>query len=382
MNKRPAIDVIGHEKCTGCFVCQNACPNDAIEIYENEEGFYYPKVNEKCKRCGICQDFCPVLNPVASAGEPKFYAGWSNDDRIRLKASSGGVFPELAKYVLENGGVVFCVKWDEKLNARHVKVERIEDLEKAMGSKYVQSYVGLAYREALREAKNRPVLFSGTPCQTAALRSFIGSENVITVDVVCHGVPSNLIFRKYLEFLEQKAGKRVVEIWFRDKKKGWENFHIVFKLEDGAEIRLHHYLDPFFRGYLLNFYLRPSCYSCPFCQIPRFSDITLGDFWGAPKNLRDRRGLSVVIANSERGRKILDELFSLGRIELVEVSKELATRGNPRIIEGKYGVPKERDLILKKLKEADFEEIFENLKPNPILFWVKKFVSSVYKKFR
>jgi len=376
----PAIEIIGYEICTGCFACQNACPKAAIEIAENDFGFYYPKINENCERCGICQNFCPVLNPRPSAGEPKFYAGWSRDEETRIRSSSGGIFPEIAKYILENGGVVFGVGWDEKLNARHLKVDKIGDLSKLAGSKYVQSYVGSAYRETLKEAENKKVLFSGTPCQTAALRSFGNSKEIVTVDVVCHGVPSNLAFRKYLSFLERKFGKRVVNVSFRDKKEGWENFHVVSRLEDGSEIRRHHQLDPFFRGFLFNLYLRQSCYSCLFCSIPRFSDITLGDFWGVPKDLRDRRGVSVVIANSKKGEKILSDLLNLGRIELVEVPKEVATKGNPRIIDGKYAVPKERESILRRLKETDFEEIANNLKPNPILFRVERLLAYFLRK--
>ena len=380
MSKGPAIDVVGYEKCVGCFACLNACPEGAVKVLESDEGFYYPKVCENCKKCGVCQEFCPVLSSRPSGDEPKFYAGWSKSEEIRIRASSGGIFPELAKYVLESGGIVFGVALDEKLSAKHVKVESVKDLDKLMGSKYVQSYVDLAYREALNEAKKRLVLFSGTPCQTAALRNFEGSENVIVVDVVCHGVSSNLAFRKYLKFVEREAGKRVVGLSFRDKKSGWKDYQVAIKLEDGTEIRKHHKLDPFFRGYLLNLYLRLSCYSCPFCKIPRSSDITLGDFWGVPRKIRDRRGVSIVIVNSKRGEKILNQLLELGRIELVEVSSKLAIRGNPRIISGEYAIPKERGLILKTLRGSGFEEIIRYLKPKSPLFKVKLMISSLLRK--
>uniref|UniRef100_A0A7C2PKV7 4Fe-4S dicluster domain-containing protein n=1 Tax=candidate division WOR-3 bacterium TaxID=2052148 RepID=A0A7C2PKV7_UNCW3 len=380
MDKGPAINIIDYERCTGCFACQNACPKEAVEIVENDEGFFYPRVKEECDSCGVCQKYCPVLNPKTGEGEPKFYAAWSTNESTRIKASSGGVFPELARYILERGGIVFGVGWDEGLNARHFNVERVKDIGKLMGSKYVQSYVGLAYIEALKEAKNRPVLFSGTPCQTAAMRCFEDSENIITVDVVCHGVPSNLLFRKYLEFLEQKAGKKIVEVFFRDKKEGWEDFQIVFKFDNGGEIRRHFQLDPFCRGFLLNLYLRSSCYNCPFCRIPRFSDITLGDFWGVPKNLRDQKGVSIVIVNSKKGIKIFKELINLGRIEVVEVSKKVATKRNTRIIDGKYAIPEKREVILKKLKEKDFSEIADDLSVNPIYFKIKKLLISFLRK--
>lgn len=384
---KPAIEIIGPENCAGCFSCYNSCPFEAIEMKESEDGFYYPYINEKCNDCGICQKHCPIITPIQPAevyDKPKFYAGWSRDDRIRITSSSGGIFPELAKEVLERGGVVFGVAWDG-LKPVHVKIETQEDIQKLSGSKYLQSWVGLAYREVIEEAKKgREVLFSGTPCQVAALNTFFDEEirqRVITVGLVCHGVPSMLVFRKYIEWIEKKYGKKVVSISFRDKRKGWGIYCIVLKLEDNTEIVNYYYNefpfysnDPFVDGFLKKRYLRSSCYKCPFAKIPRFEDITLGDFWGVPKELKDKRGVSVIIANTQKGLEKLLELKAKGRIELKEVEMEIAVRRNPRIFKGEMPIPSIRKKILEDVKNKNFDYIVENyLSPRLVqrILWLK-----------
>jgi coenzyme F420-reducing hydrogenase beta subunit len=337
---------------------------------EGEDGFYYPHVNENCTHCGSCQNHCPVINLVENDFfEPKFYAGWSTDETRRMTGSSGGIFSELAKYVLENSGVVFGVAWSKELIPRHIKVAEIGETLKIMGSKYVQSYVGLSYKEAIEEAEKRTVLFSGTPCQIAALKTFFRDRsNVIGIDLVCHGVPSNLVFRKYIDWLERRYGKKVLNVSFRDKKFGWENYNIVIKFEDGSELRRHHHLDPFFACYLSNLYLRQSCYSCPFCRIPRVGDITLGDFWGVPKRLRDRRGISVIIANTSKGYDLLRTIYELDRIKLVEVSQEIAIKGNPRINTGKLIIPWKKEVDFVKKSYEDYFNKFNK----PAWIWANK----------
>ena len=172
---KPAIEVIGPENCAGCFACYNSCSYNVIEMVENEEGFYYPDINDNCTACGVCQKFCPVINPIRFVDEfsPKFYAGWSKDDDTRINSSSGGMFPELARYILENEGVVFGVAWNENLLPVHVKITDVDEIPRLMGSKYVQSNVGKTYKEALSELrKGKIILFSGTPCQIAGLNTF------------------------------------------------------------------------------------------------------------------------------------------------------------------------------------------------------------------
>jgi len=396
----PPIKVIGPEKCAGCFSCYNTCPFNAIEMKENPEGFYYPKINENCTECGVCQKFCPVINPIRSEdaySSPKFYAGWSRDENIRLQSSSGGIFTEIARYILEKKGAVYGVAL-KNLKAQHIKVENEEELELFRGSKYLQSDVGLIYKDVITEAKNRLVLFSGTPCQVAALNTFLKESQykdaVITVGVVCYGVPSHAFFKKYIEWTERRCNKKVVDIKFRDKRRGWENPSITIKFEDGSEMSKPHPYDLFFRGYPL--LLRSSCYNCPFALIPRFEDITLGDFWGAPESLRDRKGVSVILANTKIGEDVLEVLKRTKKIELLEVGYETATRHNPRLVTGKLRIPKERDRALADIQSLDFEEfrqkyfktsnivilklyyiILKILKRTP---WLRKFLKKILRR--
>jgi coenzyme F420-reducing hydrogenase beta subunit len=186
-----------------------------------------------------------------------------------------------------------------------------------------------------------------------------------------------LFLKKYIDWLERENGKKVLNISFRDKKFGWEDYQVVIKFEDGSEIRRYHYLDPFFKGYLSNFYLRNSCYKCEFCRIPRLSDITLGDFWGAPEKLRDQKGVSLVIVNSIIGQKMLGTLLQLGRIKLVEVTLKTATKRNPRIITGEYKIPDKRGLIIRQARELAFEDIikyFEHTPPNKRIYKIRKII--------
>lgn len=358
-------------------------------MVENGEGFYYPNINDNCTRCGVCQRFCPVINPIRFEDEfsPKFYAGWSKNSKTRINSSSGGIFPELARYILENDGVVFGVAWNENLLPVHVKITDVDEIPCLSGSKYVQSNVGTAYKEALSELqRGKTVLFSGTPCQIAGLNTFLkhseDRDKMITVGLVCHGVPSNLIFKKYLEWIERKYKRRVVGVEFRNKEKGWEKYQVVIRFEDKTKIRKYHQFDPFFRGFLQNLYLRHSCYHCQFSTLPRYEDITLGDFWGVPEELKDERGVSVVVANTPKGLGLLKTLKDIRRIELVEVDIKTATQNNLRIVTGSLPIPKIRSQLLKEAREVSFEELMRHYfkPPNPVTLRVHRLMKNIIRR--
>jgi coenzyme F420-reducing hydrogenase beta subunit len=355
-NKKPCIDVIGLAQCTGCFGCQGACPTGAIVISLNSDGFYKPVINRQtCSECGLCQRGCPVIANqegfLASAGnwvEPKAYAAWSNDEEVRLSSSSGGLFSELAREVIENGGAVAGCVWGKNLTPEHLLAHTLADVKRMRGSKYAPSRVGNIYQEVIAAlSKNESsLLFSGTPCQVAAMDAALSPEQrkrVLLVECSCHGVPSLRVFHRYLE--ELFAGDRVASYTFRDKTFGWQTVLAV-----SAHGKRHHVSAPkdsFFIGFAsYNLYLMESCYKCSFARLPRCGDITLGDFWGCPDQLYDKRGVSVVLVNTEKGMAVLGAQQKRGSLEVTEVSFAEAVAKNQRAIRGYYPVPAKRRAFL------------------------------------
>jgi len=371
---RPAIDIIGIQKCSGCFGCFNACPHDAIEMIISEEGFYIPNVNEdKCINCGICQKVCPVISvaPVDRFSKPIAYSAWSKSDKTRLTSSSGGIFSELADIILEQDGVVYGVVWDERFHPMHARATKNEKetLEKMKGSKYVPSYVGNTYKTVVKDlSEGRKVLFSGTPCQVAALNNFISlkkvdKSNLYTVEIVCHGVPSLIVWESYLERISKKIGKRrITSVKFRDKSAGWSNLTLRIEFDDRRPYVSSWGSDWFCWGFLQNYYLNNLCYDCPFSKIPRQGDVTIGDFWGVPKELYDERGVSIVLVNSEKGKELVEKV--LERVILVPIELEIVyetTKINSKIISGKLKKPKQREEIITAARKNGFEAVIEKL---------------------
>lgn len=353
-------------ECSGCSACYNACPYEAIEMILSKEGFYVPEVNKDlCKDCGICLQICPVTNKFnyLQFDHPKTYVAWSLDETKRLSSSSGGIYPEIARFVLEQSGKVFAVGWGKNWLPEHIEVSGIEEISKTVGSKYAQSYVGKVYKrivDLLRKEKD--VLFVGTPCQVAGLKNILLKSvekqklnGILTVDLVCHGVASPMVFRKYLT--ERFGINNITSISFRDKKYGWSKVSFKITMADGILYSKHHLKDPFFYGFLVGLYLNRICYECPFSTLPRQGDITLGDFWGVPEKYKDERGVSVILVNSEKGMSVLNELLKKKRIFAEEVPLEWATKNNPRIITGQMKVPEKREEILKNIHTKNWKYI-------------------------
>lgn len=345
--------------CMGCYTCYNVCEFEAIEMRLTDDGFYKPFIiREKCQDCGACNKKCPVLHPdYVNTEEPKFFMGWSKDKNIRKMSSSGGIFSEIAIYILENGGLVYGAAWDNLLEVKHIKVDSINDLSLLRGSKYLQSKIGEVYKEIkeLIENTTKNILFVGTPCQVAGIKKIIKNPRLITCDLVCHGVASYIPFKFFIESLEDK----IFEVNFRDKITGWRKFSVTYR---GMKRNISHvhYKDRFFVGYLKNYYLNEACYSCSFSKLPRQGDITLGDFWGIEKkyDLEDN-GVSLIIVNSSMGMHVVDELIRKNRIELVEVDGRKAIEHNIRICSGYYERPQKRDYIIEEIKKKGFTEVAE-----------------------
>lgn len=302
-------------------------------MQEDREGFKYPKIDERsCINCGKCEKACPVLH-AETAGRtlhPAFYAVWNRQDEARLSSSSGGVFRVLAEDVLADGGVVYGAAFDVHNRLRHVRAESADALVPLTGSKYVQSEIGTAFCQVRADLKNgRRVLFTGTPCQVAGLYAFLGGDdaNLLTADVLCHGVPSPAVFERYLESLG--VGEKC-RIEFRNKDNGWKKYEVVVGDRVHETFRANAYM----KGFLSNLYLRPSCASCRFVGCRRPGDLTLGDFWGAGnfrKRYDDDKGTSLVLLNSPKARSIfqtLQDKFSLAE----QVPSDSAVPFNPSLV--------------------------------------------------
>ena len=280
----------------------------------DEEGFEYPKIDKNiCVECGKCDSVCPSLNFVEKVFNkvPAVYFAINTDEKIRRHSSSGGVFSALSKIILDDGGIVFGAGFDEKFHVSHKSAENFDELENLRGSKYVQSRIGNIFKQIKKNLKrNRKVLFSGTACQCAGLKSFLGRdfENLLTVDVFCHGVPSPVLWESYIDW--HAKFHEISHVNFRSKHLGWADSHIQITFEDCT-----YYLRPFFQDFyiqefLLNLTLRPSCCDCKFKYPNIESDLSIGDAWGvqnyAPQ-LFDNRGISQIVIHTEKAVEILNK---------------------------------------------------------------------------
>ena len=322
-----------HTRCTGCTACASGCPRDAITMERDREGFAYPTVDlDKCVHCGRCTAVCPLLREREPKPLPAVFAAWNRDESIRKDSTSGGAFTALADYVLEGGGVVFGAAFDGKQHLRHVACFRKEDLWRLRGAKYVQSDLGDTFR-AVREAlKTRLVLFSGTPCQVDGLYRYLGGrpENLITCDLVCHGVPSPGVWEDMARSIEQRKRKGLQAVRFRNKVTGWKDSHFTTVYDDGTVDTAPLFRTEYGRAFGRALFLRPSCYRCAYTNMNRPGDFTLGDFWG----LRDdelpeqqEKGINLLMVNTPHGSHIFDQL-PLARQAF---PPERAIAGNPRL---------------------------------------------------
>ena len=349
-------------KCNGCSACFNICPNDAITMIENENGFKYPVIdNERCIDCKLCEKVCPIINKKEIQNLPKAYACYNKDEEIRRKSSSGGIFSLLSQYILKKGGIVVGAAFDKEYQVEHIIVDNLNDLEKLRTSKYVQSNVGSIYKVIKRELENfRLVLFTGTPCQINGLLSYLGKEyeNLYTQDIICHGVPSPKVWKKYLEYREEKDKEKPIRINFREKKHSWNLYSLLLQYNNGEYIKNHNE-DLYFHAFLQNVCLRDSCYNCFFKDKNRKSDITLGDFWGIDNilpEMNDDKGISLVIINSLKGEKIFKEIQT--NVMSKEVDFEESIQYNSAMFQS-VDKPKNRETFFKDLEKMKFNKLIK-----------------------
>lgn len=309
------IDKVSVQECTLCGACVNACPADAISFSKPYLDFYYPQVKEDiCIHCNQCEQACPILGNKGKPDEgyPVAFAAKSENDSMRMRSSSGGVFYELASQMLRDGGYVCGAVFDDEFHVKHILSTAKEDILHMMGSKYAQSDVGYCYREVKDVLeKGCKVLFSGCPCQVAGLRTFLGKEYPnLLVELICHGIPSDQMLQTYIGMQERKYGAKLTRMEFRNKKKGWHNSSVRMEFENGKVYLEPMTFDTYMQGYFRGVTLKESCFSCQFRSFKSGSDLTIGDFWGAETEMPDvddNNGLSAVIVNSKKGYLFLNK---------------------------------------------------------------------------
>lgn len=330
------LDFNINELCYGCEACKNICPKQAIIMKESYDGFLYPHIyKDLCISCRKCDKVCLVLNEKIS--EKKFknrkaFAIYNIDDSVRKESSSGGLFTAVANYVIQHKGVVFGAVINENMEIVHTETESIDGIKAMRGSKYVQSRIDNIFTKVLKKLQDgKLVLFTGTPCQVNALYNFLNHDydNLYTCDVICHGVPSPLVFNKYLKCMEDNRNRKIVKCNFRDKTFGWKKYNIEIQYEDNNSTLTKFNEDIYMKGFLSDLYLRNSCYNCKCKADNVMSDITIGDFWGIENKypeIDDDKGIGAVIINTIKGRKIIDLLKD--NIFIKSVSLEDIIDGN------------------------------------------------------
>lgn len=374
---------LAHKRdCCGCHACVQVCPKGCITMREDNEGFLYPVVDvDSCVDCALCETVCPIINQGEKHEPLAVYAAKNPDDEVRMKSSSGGVFTMLAERTIDEGGVVFGARFSEGFDAvLHCAAEDIEGVATFRGSKYVQSKVGNTYKEAETFLKqDRKVLFSGTPCQIAGLKRYLRREydNLLTVDVVCHGVPSPLVWREYLKWVVPQ-GEGVQYVNMRDKRNGWSSYCVDIRTERGS-ICVPASKNLYIEGFLRDLYLRPSCYACPAKAGRSGSDITLGDFWGVAQShpqFTDDKGVGLLLVGSKKGADALKEIGAN-----MEMSTYSSAIGYNPCIERSASEPPQRDIFWDTFAQdgvVAIEKVCRRMRPSLISRCVLKMKMAIW----
>ena len=363
------IDIKDKKDCCGCNACGDVCAHKAITFVTDNEGFWYPSVNKDlCTDCGLCEKVCPMLHidKAKSFGqrEPKVYGGYHKNIAIRFDSTSGGVFSALANAMYKQGGYVSGAVFNEDWTVSNYISNNKKDLARIRSSKYVESNAEGLYKEIKQLLRNgEKVLACGSPCQMAALRTYLGKEheNLIIVDFLCRATNSPKAYRKYLDMLEELHGGKIVHIKAKNKDHGWRSLARKVVFDNGKVYYGEGHDDHYRRGYHWNYFERPCCYECKFKGLPRIADITLADFWGIEridKSLDGNLGTSMVLVNTDKGQRFFDTVK--GKMEIKEFDAQTAFRGNYNVIMGDCCPEPEnynREQIFKDMDTMRFDEV-------------------------
>lgn len=352
-------------ECTGCTACASACPNQCINMTENQEGFLYPEIDSsKCIECSLCVRSCPICSQLPiPVQETIAYAAYTKSSELRKESSSGGIFSELALAVLEQGGVVFGVAYSEQFEVNHICVESADELYRLRGAKYTQSSLeGIFSKVKSYLKQKRRVLFSGTPCQVAGLKAFLKTEDalLLCVDFVCHGVPSPAVWQSYVKYRSKvdNNGEMPLSIDMRSKESGWSYYRYsnVFRYEQ-KQWRSTSGDNLYMKIFVGDYINRLSCSNCQAKGYNRMSDITLGDFWGVwdiEPEMDDNKGTSLVLVHTQAAKSILEQFSD--QIVLKKITLQQASEQNQSMLVSSPA-PNKRETVIQKCLDGKFDEL-------------------------
>ncbi|MBR4502315.1 MAG: Coenzyme F420 hydrogenase/dehydrogenase, beta subunit C-terminal domain [Clostridia bacterium] len=380
--------------CCGCGACAIACPKSCIRMAPNEEGFLYPETDENtCIHCSRCESVCPVLH-VGEHNAEDFREAWAvtqKDSHILQASSSGGLFTALATAILETGGCVFGVGFTKDFRRVHcIMADKPEQLALLRGSKYLQSETDGGYAKVKQQLEQgRPVLFSGTPCQVAGLRQFLGREykNLYVIDIICHGTPSALVWQHYLDHIAGKNGQKTVSVNYRHKQFGWHRYGLEVLFADGKRFFQEYTENSYMKVFLRDYCLRESCYHCVVKETGSVSDLTIGDFWGVKNVLpevENSMGVSLALIHTEKGKQLFERTEPMVEKQRADYAAALAA--NPAMTRS-VRRPEARSSFFHDLTEMPWRDIERKYAKDKIAIIIKRelfrsFVGVVYRKLR
>lgn len=348
------IELQRKEECCGCTACASACPVNCIEMQEDQEGFKYPQINkDRCINCHKCETVCPVINRPVQGEKPVAFLSRTKDTELLQKCTSGGVFTQIAREIVKQGGIVYGVVYGEKFKVQHEGIEDLANIEKLPGSKYVQSDVGKIFSQVKKDVEDgKRVVFCGTPCQVAGLKNFLGKQwdNLLLIDLVCHGVPSPKLWKSYVELIEEKHGK-LAYVNFRSKRLGYHVSVMEERFVSGKSLIGSARTNLMSKCFFQNAADRPICYECPFKTVARCSDLTIFDGWHATEYVDglkdDDKGYTIILTQSEKGKRFVENAKDL---ILYEIDTDRAIS-----LDGKMAVAS----VLRPASRAEFYELLE-----------------------